>query len=126
MTQLTLIALAHAGGSAKGLVHFRRHLPDAIELRPVDLPGRGSRFSEPLMAARAALVEKLAGTLQRPYALWRSGPCPARSMFMRVARTIWECLRCVAGGTSRCVCPRSMSSMAITSSCARMGLSQYF
>jgi surfactin synthase thioesterase subunit len=74
MNQLTLIALAHAGGSAKALVHFRRHLPGSIEFRPVDLPGRGSRFSEPLMAARAPLVEKLAGelarTLQQPYALF--------------------------------------------------------
>ena len=74
MNQLTLIALAHAGGSAKALVHFRRHLPANIELRPVDLPGRGSRFSQPLMAARAPLIEKLAtelaSTVHQPYALF--------------------------------------------------------
>jgi surfactin synthase thioesterase subunit len=74
MNQLTLIALAHAGGSAKALVHLRSHLPAAIELRLVDLPGRGSRFAEPLMAARAALVDKLATelvhTLHQPYALF--------------------------------------------------------
>jgi surfactin synthase thioesterase subunit len=74
MQQLTLIALAHAGGSAKALVHFRRYLPETIQLLPVDLPGRGSRFSEPLMAARGPLIEKLAGELardlRRPYAMF--------------------------------------------------------
>jgi surfactin synthase thioesterase subunit len=74
MQQLTLIALAHAGGSANALVHLRRHLAPAVRLVPLDLPGRGSRFREPLMAARQPLVEKLATelarTLPRPYALF--------------------------------------------------------
>jgi surfactin synthase thioesterase subunit len=74
MNPLKLIALAHAGGSAKALVHFRRHLPAAIELCPVDLPGRGGRFKEPLMAARKPLIEQLSAELARnlhqPYALF--------------------------------------------------------
>lgn len=74
MTQLTLIALAHAGGSAKALYPFRHHLPASIELRPLDLPGRGSRFKEPLVAARKPLIEQLAAelapSLHTPYALF--------------------------------------------------------
>lgn len=74
MTQLTLIALAHAGGSAKALLPLRRHLSANIELRPLDLPGRGSRFKEPLVAARQPLIEllsvELAGSLHTPYALF--------------------------------------------------------
>ena len=74
MTQITLIALAHAGGSAKALLPFRRHLPASIELRPLDLPGRGSRFKEPLIAARQPLIEQLCGeltgSLHKPYALF--------------------------------------------------------
>jgi surfactin synthase thioesterase subunit len=74
MNQLTLIALAHAGGSASALAHLRRHLPESIALRAVDLPGRGRRFKEPLVAARGPLVAQLAAelapTLQRPYALF--------------------------------------------------------
>jgi surfactin synthase thioesterase subunit len=74
MTQITLIALAHAGGSAKALSSFRPHLPASIELCPLDLPGRGSRFKEPLMVARQPLVEQLAaeiaGSIQMPYAIF--------------------------------------------------------
>jgi len=74
MTQLTLIALAHAGGSAKALFPLRRHLPANIELRPLDLPGRGSRFKDPLVAARQPLIEQLstelAESVHTPYALF--------------------------------------------------------
>jgi surfactin synthase thioesterase subunit len=74
MTQLTLIALAHAGGSAAALVHLRSHLPSSIALRPVELPGHGARFSEPLIASRkrliAQLADELAPELHGPYALF--------------------------------------------------------
>lgn len=72
--QLTLIALAHAGGSARALFPLRRHLPETIELRALDLPGRGARFREPLVAARKPLIEQLAAELapsvHMPYALF--------------------------------------------------------
>jgi surfactin synthase thioesterase subunit len=74
MTQLTLIALAHAGGSAKALLPLRRHLAASIELRALDLPGRGSRFKERLVSARQPLIEQLsaelASSLHKPYALF--------------------------------------------------------
>jgi surfactin synthase thioesterase subunit len=63
MKPLILLTLAHAGGSASALAHFRRHLPQSIEARPVELPGHGRRFREPLLAARAALVAQLASEL---------------------------------------------------------------
>lgn len=74
MNQLTLIALTHAGGPAKALTPLRRYLPASIELRPLDLPGRGTRIREPLLAARQPLIEQLsaelAPSLQQPYALF--------------------------------------------------------
>ncbi|WP_424186642.1 thioesterase II family protein [Actinokineospora sp. G85] len=38
-----LLCFPYAGGNAKGYTRWRRHLPDWIEVAPVQLPGRGER-----------------------------------------------------------------------------------
>ncbi|UVJ45600.1 alpha/beta fold hydrolase [Pseudomonas sp. LS1212] len=52
---------------------WRRKLPAWLNLRPVELPGRGARFGEPLQTDMQALARQLAGehrlASQQPYAL---------------------------------------------------------
>jgi surfactin synthase thioesterase subunit len=56
---IKLFCLPFAGGSKYSFALFKRHLPEYIELIPLDIPGRGARFSEPLLSDMEALVEDL-------------------------------------------------------------------
>jgi medium-chain acyl-[acyl-carrier-protein] hydrolase len=71
---LRLFCLPHAGGGASLFRHWAHALPEWIELRPIQLPGREDRLSEPpftdLRAAVHALAEALAPHLDRPFALF--------------------------------------------------------
>ncbi|WP_439879455.1 thioesterase II family protein [Pseudomonas prosekii] len=53
---------------------WRRKLPEWLQLQPVELPGRGARFDEPLHTDMRALAMQLARelrpTLKAPYALF--------------------------------------------------------
>ncbi|MBB5020380.1 surfactin synthase thioesterase subunit [Chitinivorax tropicus] len=70
---LTLLALPCAGASAAMYLRWRQALPDWVTLRPVELPGRGTRLDEPFATRFDQLVAQLAGELadefQRPYVL---------------------------------------------------------
>ena len=74
MTQLTLLCLPYSGASAMVYSRWRRKLPEWLQLRPVELPGRGARFDEPLQTDIRALALQLAReckqTLKAPYALF--------------------------------------------------------
>lgn len=69
-----LICLPHAGGGAGTFRSWRPHLPDGVELAPVELPGRGSRIDEPLPQSFDTLVdalfEGLRGEFTLPYAFF--------------------------------------------------------
>ncbi|MEW1676853.1 thioesterase II family protein [Streptomyces noursei] len=69
-----LICLPHAGGGAGTFRSWRPHLPDGVELAPVELPGRGSRIDEPLPQSFDTLVdalfEGLRGEFTPPYAFF--------------------------------------------------------
>ncbi|GAB2724297.1 thioesterase II family protein [Streptomyces bullii] len=69
-----LICLPHAGGGAGSFGSWRPHLPEGVELAPVELPGRGSRIDEPVPrdfdALVDALFEGLRGEFTLPYALF--------------------------------------------------------
>jgi len=71
---MRLYCLPYSGASAMVYGRWRRSLPANIEVRPLELPGRGKRFSEPLATDMAALARQLAGEisleLDRPYALF--------------------------------------------------------
>lgn len=41
---LTLFCLPHAGASAMGYARWRRSVPAWLDIRPLELPGRGSRL----------------------------------------------------------------------------------
>jgi surfactin synthase thioesterase subunit len=69
-----LLCLPHAGGSAVKYHAWRSGLADVARVRPVDLPGHGSRRSEPLVEEIGALARTLTGELapgiDGPYALF--------------------------------------------------------
>ncbi len=54
---MRLFCFPFAGGSKYSFVSFQEHCPEGLELFPVDYPGRGSRFQEPLLKSVEALVE---------------------------------------------------------------------
>jgi surfactin synthase thioesterase subunit len=74
VTQLTLLCLPYSGASAMVYSRWRRKLPEWLKLQPVELPGRGARFGEPLHTDMRRLALQLAheqkGTLKAPYALF--------------------------------------------------------
>ncbi|MFS2067602.1 thioesterase II family protein [Pseudomonas sp. CT11-2] len=74
VTKLTLLCLPYSGASAMVYSRWRRKLPQWLQLQPVELPGRGARFGEPLHTDMRALAMQLAkelrSTLKAPYALF--------------------------------------------------------
>ncbi|CAD5108461.1 thioesterase II family protein [Zestomonas carbonaria] len=74
MPRLNLYCLPYSGASAMVYSRWRRGLPDWLEVRPVELPGRGVRLGEPLQTDMHALARQLAGELaprlEQPYALF--------------------------------------------------------
>lgn len=72
--RLRLICLPPAGGSAAIFKAWRPYVPEGIELLPVELPGRGARFDEPVPDALDPLVDSLLEGLRPeltlPYALF--------------------------------------------------------
>ncbi|MHC8391232.1 thioesterase II family protein [Pseudomonas sp. MDT2-39-1] len=74
MTQLTLLCLPYSGASAMVYSRWRRKLPEWLKLQPVELPGRGARYGEPLHTDMRRLALQLAqeqrATLKAPYALF--------------------------------------------------------
>lgn len=56
---LSLLCLPCAGASASMYLRWRRLLPRWIEIRPLELPGRGARLGEPFVEDYGRLVTQL-------------------------------------------------------------------
>ncbi|WP_095161730.1 thioesterase II family protein [Pseudomonas sp. Irchel 3F5] len=73
MSALTLLCLPYSGASAMVYSRWRRKLPAWLNVRPVELPGRGARLGEPLLTDMQVLVRQLASeqrlAASQPYAL---------------------------------------------------------
>ena len=73
MPSLTLLCLPYSGASAMVYSRWRRKLPAWLNVRPVELPGRGARLGEPLRTDLAALARQLASeqrlAAHQPYAI---------------------------------------------------------
>lgn len=71
---LRVFCLPYSGASAMVYARWRRTLPAWIDVCPLELPGRGRRFNEPLHTDIPALAVQLAkeldGRLDRPFALF--------------------------------------------------------
>jgi medium-chain acyl-[acyl-carrier-protein] hydrolase len=69
-----LYCLPHAGGGAAAFRAWPRALPADVEVCPIQLPGRETRFSEPRFTSLTRLVETLAPVilphLQKPFAVF--------------------------------------------------------
>ncbi|MDF0729677.1 alpha/beta fold hydrolase [Pseudomonas entomophila] len=73
MTTLNLLCLPYSGASAMVYSRWRRKLPAWLQVRPVELPGRGARLGEALQTDMQALARQLAAeqrlAASTPYAL---------------------------------------------------------
>lgn len=71
---MRLFCFPYAGGSAAVFRGWSTHLPHEIEACPIELPGRGARFGEPLeldwKPLVAELVNHLGPLLDKPFALY--------------------------------------------------------
>ncbi|WP_305787980.1 thioesterase II family protein [Symbioplanes lichenis] len=69
-----LFCFPHGGGGAGAFRRWKAELAPSIEVVPVHLPGRESRFAEPLLTSVAAVVTALVGPLSArvrgPFALF--------------------------------------------------------
>ena len=71
---MVLFFFSHAGGSAKSYVSFKRFLPKDLTVIPMELSGRFTRMSEPLLDnvadCIADLIEKHSEEISGEYALF--------------------------------------------------------
>lgn len=69
-----LFCFPHGGGGASAFRHWKAELSPRIEVVPVQLPGRESRFTEPLLtsaeAVVTALLKPLSAHAREPFALF--------------------------------------------------------
>lgn len=72
--RLRLFCLPYAGGSATIFAGWEQGMPDGVEVCPIQLPGRATRFDEPPFRQMEPLVRALAAELppflDRPFALF--------------------------------------------------------
>ncbi|HWP45366.1 MAG TPA: thioesterase II family protein [Blastocatellia bacterium] len=72
--RLRLFCLPYAGGGTNIFHNWPDGLPSSIEVRPVQLPGRGARLNEPPYTEMAPLVDAIMGSmlpyLDKPFALF--------------------------------------------------------
>lgn len=71
---LLLLCFSHAGGSSTNFQDWPAFLPESVEVRPVQLPGRGTRLNEapiPHLSILADLItDALNSSLDRPFAIF--------------------------------------------------------
>jgi len=71
---MRLLCFPYAGASAMAYQRWRRQVPDWLDVRPVELPGRGSLMAAPLISRWDELldflVQEIAADVHPPYALF--------------------------------------------------------
>jgi medium-chain acyl-[acyl-carrier-protein] hydrolase len=72
--RLRLFCFPYAGGSEAAFRTWQQHMPETIEVLPIQLPGRGARIKEPAFTRLAplllALSESLRQEMDRPFAFF--------------------------------------------------------
>lgn len=89
---LRLFCLAFAGGSASYFQPWLREMPAAIDVCPIELPGRGTRFFDPPATGAEALIADMAAAirphLDRPFALFGHSLGALNAYLL--ARHLWQ------------------------------------
>lgn len=75
LDRIKLFCLPYAGGSAMVYKSWKKHFDERIDLRPIELAGRGTRFNEPLYSCAEEAVNdlynKISGELDKhPFAVY--------------------------------------------------------
>lgn len=74
MNRINLYCLPFAGGSKYSYKDYVSAAPDFINVVPIELPGRGSRYKEPLLTDAAGMVDDVYGQIKdmlgTPYAIY--------------------------------------------------------
>jgi surfactin synthase thioesterase subunit len=87
-----LYAFPHAGGGPGALARLAAELPETIELRALNLPGRQSRLAEPCRTDLEQLIGELAADVvkeEKPVALF--GYCSGALLAYLLARQVRPC-----------------------------------
>jgi medium-chain acyl-[acyl-carrier-protein] hydrolase len=90
LARCRLFCFPHAAGNSLFFRPWRRLIPDAIDLCPVELPGRGARIDEAPFRRMDSLVDTLCEVLQPllkiPFALFghSMGACVAHALARRL------------------------------------------
>ena len=91
--KLRLFCLPYSGASAMAYSRWRRSLPEWLQVRPLELPGRGMRMDEALQHQIQPLARQLANEigpeLDRPYALF--GHSLGGLLAFELAHALREC-----------------------------------
>ncbi|GAE87116.1 thioesterase II family protein [Acetivibrio straminisolvens] len=64
MNKIKLFCFPYAGGSSAAYIGWKKYLSDKIELRPLDLAGRGRRINEPLYNSIEEVIEDIFPRIQ--------------------------------------------------------------
>ena len=76
---LRLFCFPYAGGSAVIFRRWANYVPKQVEVRPIELPGRGRRLHESLVTRMHELVPAIASTIS-----------PALDIPFALLATAWE------------------------------------
>ncbi|MDM8559406.1 thioesterase domain-containing protein [Candidatus Parabeggiatoa sp. HSG14] len=73
--KITLYCLPFAGGNALSYRNFKTHITDIVDIKPLDLPGRGKRIKEPLLTNLEAIADDTLHQIKndlngQPYAVY--------------------------------------------------------
>jgi surfactin synthase thioesterase subunit len=98
-TALSLFCLPQAGGSAADFDRWQSHYPDAVDVRPVRLPGRRERLGEPAITDPAGIAGPVAAAIasevDRPFVLF--GHSMGGMLAALLAETVRPALLVVSG-----------------------------
>lgn len=90
-SELRLFCFPYAGGSAANFKSWRARLPAAIEMLPVQLPGRGSRIHEPALKRNDEIADRIVDEVlpvfrEKPFAFF--GHSMGATLGFEVARRL--------------------------------------
>lgn len=94
--KITLFCLPFAGGSSYSYREFKNYTDGSVHIVAIDLPGRGRRFSEPLLTNLQDMAddvfEQIRGRLTNAYAIYghSMGACIGYLLIKRIIRE--QCL----------------------------------